>query len=342
MSNISNISNTLSQVQNTIDTINNANNTLNNTENTVDKVSNVSPDNVKLDKDYYLDCQPTGHSAEEIVAYSVPIDSEYTRDSARIDIYKTLINVCLILIIMIGVYFIVPLTYKYSVIDVINLNYNEEVDVDNPTYKSKEDFNRLRQDRMSAVDIILTIWFLTMFIISILYAIDYGIAWAYICVCIVLIYFMGWSVISQNKPDISFMTTSRNNKKPISVTTSIDVTDNARTISLLRRATNIGMLLLDGVMYIGNMYNQDKNDKTNKHNYAVIIVLCILLAFYYGIIIFIYMVYYDKSQWKDVKVSWEGSYFVILPVFVILPFILQFMLSFGIGTNYERFISKYN
>jgi hypothetical protein len=69
--------------------------------------------------DIYIDCSPTGASAEEIATYNVPINSEYTQDAGKLDFMKTTINLSLIFILILITYFSVPFLYKISIIDII-------------------------------------------------------------------------------------------------------------------------------------------------------------------------------------------------------------------------------
>lgn len=68
----------------------------------------------------YIDCQPTGVSKSKIASYNVPINSEYTRDAAKIDFMKMTIQVCFVFIMMLIIYFVVPFFYKGAVIDSVN------------------------------------------------------------------------------------------------------------------------------------------------------------------------------------------------------------------------------
>lgn len=69
--------------------------------------------------DIYIDCSPTGASAEEIATYNVPINSEYTQDAGKLDFMKATVNLCLIFLLILITYFSVPFFYKISIIDII-------------------------------------------------------------------------------------------------------------------------------------------------------------------------------------------------------------------------------
>ena len=69
--------------------------------------------------DIYIDCSPTGASAEEIATYNVPINSEYTQDAGKLDFMKTTIQLFQVIIFIVLIYFSVPIIYKMSVLDII-------------------------------------------------------------------------------------------------------------------------------------------------------------------------------------------------------------------------------
>lgn len=292
------------------------------------------------DNDYYMDCKPTGHSAEEITAYNVPIDSEYTRDSARIDVYKTLINLSFVLIIMIGVYFTIPLAYKSCVVDVINLNYNTEVDKkdqelnrDPPNVSS----NKVRVDRIMAVDKVISLWFLIMWIISVVFAFSSGLIWVYVSVCLALVYIMGVSLVQMNRYDLTYMKTVASND--LKVTTEFDVTDKAE-YKWVDQLVNIFKLLAEGIMYMCSV-NEFKKVPIGKQFPVVLIAWILMLVVYYLVMMLIYFSSYDKTKWSSL-ISWEATYFGIVPVFIILPFVIQFCLGFEWGTNYFYYLKSLN
>jgi hypothetical protein len=82
------------------------------------------------DDNIYMDCQPTGLSADEIKAYNVPINSEYTQNAAKTDLMTFVVQLSIIFAILVSTYFIIPRMYKWFIIDSVNkfvLNYKDEV-----------------------------------------------------------------------------------------------------------------------------------------------------------------------------------------------------------------------
>jgi hypothetical protein len=84
--------------------------------------SSLNSDNIKQKgiDDIYIDCQPTGESAETISTYQVPVNSEYTKDASKIDLYKTAVQLCIVFSFLAVSYFAVPTVYKMLIIDNVN------------------------------------------------------------------------------------------------------------------------------------------------------------------------------------------------------------------------------
>lgn len=96
-----------------------------------------------VDKDeIYIDCSPTGASAEEIATYNVPINSEYTQDAGKLDFMKTTIQLCLVFLLIVITYYSVPFFYKTIVVDNIKKLIHTDIS---------------RKNRNTAIDIILII-----------------------------------------------------------------------------------------------------------------------------------------------------------------------------------------
>jgi len=79
------------------------------------------------EEEIYIDCTPTGESAETIATYNVPIQSEYTRDWGKLDFMKTTIQLLLVFILILTTYFGVPIMYKRVVVDNINRLISNEI-----------------------------------------------------------------------------------------------------------------------------------------------------------------------------------------------------------------------
>ena len=128
------------------------------------------------DDDIYIDCSPTGEKADKITTYNVPINSEYTKDASKLDFMKATIHLCLVIILLVLVYFLVPIIYKGVVIDNINKfikprdnAYPDETDkiannmvINGVQKKIVNTYVRLR-----SVDITLISIFMTLFVVLI-------------------------------------------------------------------------------------------------------------------------------------------------------------------------------
>ena len=53
------------------------------------------------EEEIYIDCTPTGESAETIATYNVPIQSEYTRDWGKLDFMKMTIQLLMVFILLV-------------------------------------------------------------------------------------------------------------------------------------------------------------------------------------------------------------------------------------------------
>ena len=79
------------------------------------------------EEEIYIDCSPTGESAQTIASYNVPINSEYTRDWGKLDFMKLTIQLLMVFIFILLAYFGVPIMYKTVVVDNIRiLLYDDE------------------------------------------------------------------------------------------------------------------------------------------------------------------------------------------------------------------------
>jgi hypothetical protein len=191
---------------------------------------NLTTDNIKTanDDNIYMDCQPTGMSADEIKMYNVPINSEYTQNASKTELMTFAVQVSIIFAILITTYFSVPKMYKWFIIDNINkfiLNYEKKNkdDLDNNnTQNSREWVNQAvklaegektaepkygidTHIRIATVDILLTIFFWSFY-----FAIGFnGLSFDSVIIGIYFIIFYALSVstIQFNKMSSDFMKT---------------------------------------------------------------------------------------------------------------------------------------
>ena len=85
-----------------------------------------TPDDAKTvqlyqDNQIYIDCNPSGESAETIAAYNVPINSEYAKNEGKMNYERQAMYSGVFAIALVLIYFIVPWWYRtYVVESVIN------------------------------------------------------------------------------------------------------------------------------------------------------------------------------------------------------------------------------
>jgi uncharacterized protein YheU (UPF0270 family) len=106
---------------------------------TTDNIQTAESDNI------YMDCQPTGASADEIKTYNVPINSEYTQNAAKMDLMTFVVQISIIFAILVTTYFMIPRMYKWFIIDNVNkfvLNYKDTELEDIKNRKDTEENNR--------------------------------------------------------------------------------------------------------------------------------------------------------------------------------------------------------
>lgn len=153
------------------------------------KKSNISQ---RGEEEIYIDCTPTGESAQTINTYNVPINSEYTRDWGKLDFMKMTIQLLLVFIFILMAYFGVPILYKNVVVDNIRVLLRNDEPQD-------------RYTRNVIVDNLLVFICFFIFIYTLMYGIvapDYN----YVTYAVYFFIFTGLSVsiILYNKSSLYF------------------------------------------------------------------------------------------------------------------------------------------
>ncbi len=114
----------------------------------------------------YIDCKPTGESDSKIAAYNVPINSEYTRNAAKIDFMKTTIQLCFVIIMMLVIYFAVPFFYKAAVIDSVNRllhDTSKKYDIEGLPATGVSELDKNRFVRIRTADTLIMAYFFIIF-----------------------------------------------------------------------------------------------------------------------------------------------------------------------------------
>lgn len=277
------------------------------------------------DNNYFLECAPTGASAAEIQTYNVPINSEYTEESARLDIYKTLVNLCLVIIFMIITYFTVPVFYKYGIVDVINKMFEDQ----------DKDYDK-RIHRIASVDIYLSLWMIGLILYFLAMAFVEGLWASYIFVVLLIVYILSVVVVDGKKKEDEFMTTLLPGQHGKFVSTIYKVSDSDK-IDYFKNVDIFDLFFSfwkDAFTFImggGDLSKKDSNNQAKKQGLPLVpIIWFTLLSVYYGSILISYYLFsaFDLNTFK--RYCWE------YPIFVIFPTIIYFCLFFDVGTEYRR------
>jgi len=71
-------------------------------------------------EDIYIDCQPTGETAETIATYNLPIHSDLMGDINQTNFMRTTMNFAVFFMLCVAAYMVVPFWYKTFIMDVIH------------------------------------------------------------------------------------------------------------------------------------------------------------------------------------------------------------------------------
>jgi len=189
----------------------------------------VSTDNIltTADDNIYMDCRPTGISESDIKTYSVPINSEYTTNAAKIDLMATVVQLSVVFALMVASYFLVPMLYKKVIVDNVNKFILKKADSDNNTTKTSQAWVAEKQKnpkvlldkmsdgrtpvgidthiRLSTIDLLLSALLLSLFFINMTMGLSGGFNFANVMVAI---YFMIFFVLSMSTIQLNKMSTS--------------------------------------------------------------------------------------------------------------------------------------
>lgn len=274
---------------------------------------NLTTDNIKTanDDNIYMDCQPTGVSADEIKAYNIPINSEYTQNASKTELMTFVVQVSIIFAILVITYFAVPKMYKWFIIDNINkfvLNYdkkNKDYLDNNNTQNSREWVNQAvklahgdktaepkygidTHIRIATVDMLLSIFFWSFY-----FAIGFnGLSFNSIIMGIYFIIFYALSVstIQFNKMSTDYLQTkievsdSTDNEKFKMDGFAYPTTQGTKEITTFFMYSDIVLFFTDAIVF----FTRDK-----KWFLSFLFVLCVFLL---GAVVPIYLA--STNNWK--------------------------------------------
>jgi hypothetical protein len=161
----------------------------------------IQPNNVslKIDDQIYIDCNPTGESNETIKTYNLPINSELMNEKQDMDYMKTSVNFAMFAVLLIVSYFIVPIFYKFMIIDKIIHFFKEKDDIE-------RNGGNAVLTRIRSADILIGLYFLiTASILFIIGMTTDNASMNYGFLLIIVFYILSTSLIIDKKKDKTFM-----------------------------------------------------------------------------------------------------------------------------------------
>jgi hypothetical protein len=123
----------------------------------------IIPLNLENDDQIYIDCNPTGESADTIAAYNIPINSEYAKVSSKSMFERHATFAGMFLIALVGVYMVVPWFYRTYVIESI-IEWYDRKESSGYICKKHDDFPECAETRIAESNTIF--WILAMLIVS--------------------------------------------------------------------------------------------------------------------------------------------------------------------------------
>ena len=164
--------------------------------------SNIITEGMANDEDKIeIKCTPTGVSDETIQAYTVPINSAFSNSKTKIELFKTIINFLLFILVIGASYAFIPPFYKQIVIDKIN----------NWKYGNRDENIKDRQNHIAYADLWIVIILLAHITLSFMYGIQQdSSAFMSIGIGFFVLLSAGYALIKLNKINPAFMTTTNN------------------------------------------------------------------------------------------------------------------------------------
>jgi len=254
------------------------------------------------DNDIYIDCMPTGETAQTIKSYNVPVNSEYTADAKKLDLMRTLIGLCIMLVYLMCVYFTAPLAYKYGVVNIVNKIFSG-------------DSNDERLKRIGSVDIYISalILGLATFFFS-KGAVSFNFVQVMGGFSIMLMYGLSYGLVQSNKINDNYMSTFVSNKGEVK--TSYPTGEG---VPYFYQDFLVGPNKGDGFIVESLRYMFGQPLETNGFVLATWVVFFILWEFVFGLM----------DQFGLYKL---GDYYylvlIFFPIVYIIPFIVFLSLLF--------------
>jgi hypothetical protein len=153
---------------------------------------------IKGDEEIYIDCNPVGvdttDDTEASYQYTIPINSYLMKEKQEMDYMKQMMNFCLVLLLLVFIYFSVPAFYKSVIIDKL-------IDMGKCNSGSDNCFTRIR-----TIDFFLSMFLIVLAVIFISVGQTAGSTTiTFLGIFTVFFYALSFAVVQFNKQNEKFM-----------------------------------------------------------------------------------------------------------------------------------------
>jgi len=160
---------------------------------------------IKGDEEIYIDCNPVGvgttDDTEASYQYTIPINSYLMKEKQEMDYMKQMMNFCLVLLMLVFIYFSVPIFYKSVIIDKL-------IDMGKCNSGGDNCFIRIR-----TIDVFLSLFLITLAVIFISVGQTAGSTTiTFLGIFTVFFYALSFAVVQFNKQNEKFMKKLQNGK----------------------------------------------------------------------------------------------------------------------------------
>ena len=153
---------------------------------------------IKGDEDIYIDCNPVGvdvtDDTQASYQYTIPINSYLMKEKQEMDYMKQIVNFCLVLLLLVFIYFSVPAFYKSVIIDKL-------IDMGKCNSGGDKCFTRIR-----TIDFFMSIFLIVLAVIFISVGQTAGsTTFTFLGIFTVFFYALSFAVVQFNKQNEKFM-----------------------------------------------------------------------------------------------------------------------------------------
>jgi len=160
---------------------------------------------IKGDEEIYIDCNPVGvdvtDDTQASYQYTIPINSYLMKEKQEMDYMKQIVNFCLVLLLLVFIYFSVPAFYKSVIIDKL-------IDMKKCNSGGDNCFTRIR-----TIDFFISIFLIVLAVIFISVGQTAGnTTLTFLGIFTVFFYALSFAVVQFNKQNEKFMKKLQNGK----------------------------------------------------------------------------------------------------------------------------------